>query len=236
MPEFISFSEEVNVQGYIFLLGSVSVGNVPQLTIDLFITTFKMRKVATIWHPAVVPCVSGDPYFDGPEICTACELFINEDLKIMAMQLRSILEPKHALNFFSDVKSALEKMKLKTVIILTSEFDYELHTVGSDKFFYISDDNSPSDNFRCMKKLTKASNDKYFLTGGGFAVKCYEILKHENCFVVGKYVSEGDNRPDAYSLLIKILPIFTIPEKQVEILCPSSWKYVYGGPPPSGIF
>lgn len=236
MVQLFSFSEDVNLEDYTFLLPSVSVGNVPQLTIDLLITTFKLKKISTVWHPAIVPCVGSDPYFNSSEICTACELFINKQYKIIAMQLRSTLEDKHALCFFHNLKTELDKMRLRRIIILTSIFDYELHNVKSNTFFYISDHIKLSEEFNEFVKLKNDSNGKMYLNGGGFALKLYEILDNRQCFIVGKYVSEGDNRSDAYSLLLKVLCLCGIQEKDVEIIFPSSWQYVFGGPPPAGIF
>lgn len=236
MTQLISFKEEVNLEDYICLLPSVSVGNVPQLTVDLCITTFKMKRVATIWHPAIVPFVSSDPYFNTSEVYTACELFANKELKIVVMQLRSTLEPKFALGFFRELKNEMEKLRLSKIIILTSVFDYELHNVNSDKFFCIGSHINIFEGFNNMKKLQKSSTGTYYLNGGGFAVKLYEILNNNQCFVIGKYVSEGDNRPDAHALLLKILSILGIHDQNLEIVHPVSWQYVFGGPPPEGIY
>lgn len=235
MPDLFNFSEKVNLEGYSFLLPSVSVGNVPQLTIDLFITTFKLKKISTVWHPAIIPCVGPDPYYDGEDICTACELFINKEMKLIAMQLRSGLEPKFGMSFFHELKNELGNFKLKQIIILTSIFDYELHNINSNKFFYICDNNSHEECSN-MQKLHKDINGRYILNGGGFGLKLYEFLNNIRCVIVGKYVSEGDNRPDACSLLIKLLPLVGIQNNISEIIYPSSWKYVFGGPAPSGIF
>lgn len=234
MPKLFNFSEKINLDGYSLLLPSVSVGNVPQLTIDLFITTLKLKKVSNVWHPAIIPCVGTDPYFDGKEICTSCELFINKEMKIIAMQLRSALEPKHGLSFFHELKKEIDIFKFKRIIILTSIFDYELHNIKSNKFFYICDSNLIED-FSDIQKLQKAVNGSYILNGGGFALKLYEIL-NKPCVIVGKYVSEGDNRPDACSLLIKLLPLVSVQNDNPDFIYPSSWKYVFGGPAPLGMF
>lgn len=235
MPNLFNFSDKFNLEGYSLLLPSVSVGNVPQLTIDLLITNFKLKKVSTVWHPAIIPCVGTDPYFDGEELCTACELFINKEMKIIAMQLRSALEPKHGLSFFHKLREELDNYKLKRIIILTSIFDYELHDIKSNKFFYLYDSDSYEENSD-MQKLQRDERGSYNLNGGGFALKLHEILNKNTSFIVGKYVSEGDNRPDACALLIKLLPLVGIQDKMLEFIYPSSWKYVFGGPAPLGIF
>lgn len=236
MPNFFKFNEDINLEGFTFLLGSVSVGNVAQLTIDLFITTLKLRKIGSVWHPALIPCVGSDPYYDSTEICTACELFIDKEHQIITMQLRSALEPRHALHFFKEMKKELDSFKLRRMLLLTSVFDFELHTVDSNRFFYISDSDNVPETFGTLKKINKDSGGNYFLNGSGFAVKFYEMMNCNQCFIIGKYVSEGDNRPDAISMLMKMLPLLNIDTQNVELRFPSSWQYVFGGPPPIGIF
>lgn len=231
MTDLFNLTEEPDLEGYNLLIASVSIGNVPQLTVDLFITTFRMLKISTVWHKAIVPCVSSDPYYNTKELCTACELFINKDLKIAVLQLRSSLESKHSLMYFKQLKIEVAKIKFNRIIILTSIFDYELHNVKSIPFFYASEDIC----LEGFQKLNKDSAGKYYLNGGGFAAKLYEIFNSPQVLIIGKYVSEGDNRPDAYSMFKKILPLLEVKEN-LKIKEPSSWKYVFGGPPPIGIF
>lgn len=230
-----SCNENINFKDYSLVLSSVSVGNVPQLAIDLLITNYNLTKISTVWHPAIVPCVGSDPYFSSNEICTACELFVNQELKIIVMQLRSTLIPQHMNSFFHQLKEKITEFQLKKIIILTSIFDYELHNIESNKFFFICNVNNITKEFVSLQQI-KDINGKYFLNGGGFAVKLYEILEMNSCIIIGKYVSEGDNRPDAYSLLLKILPIIGIQEKHEKVIAPSSWSYLFGRPAPQGIF
>lgn len=235
MDRIFNFREELNLQGYNFILPSVSVGNVPQLTIDLVITTFNLEKLSSVWHPAIVPCVGRDPYFDTEEISMACELFFSRNLKMIVMQLRSTFEPQHMQSFFEELKKELENFKLNKIIILTSIFDYELHEIENDRFFYVHEDNKSSEEFN-MQKLQKDVSGTYFLNGGGFALKLYKCLDNMKCFIIGKYVSEGDNRSDASSLLLKVLPLVGINGDISKFVYPSSWKYVFGGPPPPGLY
>lgn len=236
MDKLFNFNEEINFEGYNFVLPSVSVGNVPQLTIDLIITTFNLKKVSTVWHPAIVPCVGTDPYYKTEDTSTACELFANKDLKIITMQLRSTFAPKHMMSFFEEFKKSLEKFKLNRIVLLTSIFDYELHDIESNKFFYICEDSNLSEEFSKMQKLQKDISGTCFLNGGGFVLKLYKFLDNKQCFIVGKYVSEGDNRPDACNLLMKLLPLVGISCDIPKFVYPNSWKYVFGGPPPTGIY
>lgn len=236
MSNFVNCLQNANLAGYTLIIPSVSVGNVPQLTVDLIITSLKLQKAATIWHPAFVPCIGHDPYSASSEVCTACELYTDKNKKLAVFQLRSSLEGKMALKFFQDLKAALIKIKLKNVVILSSVFDFELHNIMGEKFYYISNRDIELLEQNGVKQFHRDLTGKWFLNGGGFATKLYEILEDSiECVIIGKYISEGDNRPDAYSILTKLL-IFLGANASSEIIYPSSWQFVFGGPPPVGIF
>ncbi|KAJ8947582.1 hypothetical protein NQ318_010094 [Aromia moschata] len=239
MPPMISLDKNVDLSEYVLLIPSVSVGNVPQLTIDLLISTYSFKKISTIWHPAIVSSVGGDPYqSDRSEICTACELHINEQLKVAAIQIRSTLEFKLAQKFFIDLKEALSPLKLKNIVIVSSAFDYELRNFNNEKFYYSS--NEKIDEImetNGIKILEPNSNGRYCINGAGFATKLYEVLSTQfRCTLLVKYVSEGDNRPDAFTTLKKLFAISGLEEKTLNVIFPSSWDFVFGGPPPVGIY
>ncbi|KAJ8969404.1 hypothetical protein NQ317_010312 [Molorchus minor] len=187
-----------DLSGYTLIIPSISVANVPQLTIDLSITTYNFRKVTTIWHPAIVPSIGVDPYqTNQDEICTACELYVNKELKLAAIQLRSAIETKLALT--------------------NEQIDNLMEVNG-------------------IKPLELTIGGKYSITGGGFALKLFEILHEElRCTLLVKYVSEGDNRPDALTMLEKVFAISGLHDTN-SIVFPSSWDFVFGGPPPIGIY
>ncbi|KAJ8964615.1 hypothetical protein NQ314_004750 [Rhamnusium bicolor] len=239
MPKLININDTTVLSGYTLILPTVSVGNVPQLAVDLLITTYNFNKITTIWHPAIVSSVGDDPYHsDRGEICTACELYGNKELKLATIQLRSTVETKLALKFFRDLQEAILPLNLKNVVILSSAFDYELRNINNEKFYYISneeiEDVMESNN---VKLLEPSLNGKYFINGSGFATKLYEILKlNVNCTLLVKYVSEGDNRPDALMTLRKMFKLFAINDSEPKIIFPTSWEFVFGGPPPLGMY
>lgn len=241
MTQILRFIVPVDLSNYTLIIPNISVGNVPQLTVDLIVSTHNLTKVATLWHPAVIPSVGSDPYNeDVSSICTESELYTNSSLKLAVIQLRSGIELKYAAKFLSDLKTAMSNFHLKEVVILGSTFAYELHNINSGHFRYIS--NQPV--MEIMKELNilpmeQDDSGKYILHGAGITSKMFETFNSTvKCTVLIKYVSEGDNRPDAYSLLEVLY-------KYVENLqnenirntkIPTSWKSVFGNPPPTGIY
>nr|CAH7757771.1 unnamed protein product [Callosobruchus chinensis] len=141
MCEMFNFKEPVNLKDYTLILPSVAVGNVPQLTIDLLVKSNNFKKTGTVWHPAIIATVGSDPYTErSGEVCTACELYINEDLKLAAIQLRSSIEFKLAMKFIRDFKDAIQQFHFKSIYILSSGFDYELHNICTERFFYLTNE------------------------------------------------------------------------------------------------
>lgn len=239
MPALFNFVKKTDLTDYTLIIPSVSVGNVPQLTIDLLITSLNCEKAATIWHPAIVSSVGPDPFKeDSSTICTACELYINETYKVALIQLRSTIAHKLALEFFKVLKQSIVQYKVKEIIILTSSFDYELHVINENKFYYIS--NKAIEEVMSTNNIKKQAADdsgKYLVHGSGFAVTVYEkFIDTFSCTVLIKYVSEGDNRPDAIIMMEVLCKLLRLPLFNLKIKYPPSWSCVFGGPPPLGIY
>lgn len=239
--KLVNLTKPADFKGYTLIIPSVSVGNVPQLTVDLLISTYDMEKVGILWHPAIIPSVGGDPYGSDPrEISTAAELYTNSKLKICVIQIRSGLEVKYAVHFFKQLKAFVLESAFKSMVILASTFAYELHNISSSRFRYISNENVDE----LMKSLgvmemEKSESGQYLLHGAGYSSKLYETFNSDvKCSVLVKYVSEGDNRPDAY-LLLEVLHkiIDTLKGENVSnVKHPSSWEFVFGSPPPVGLY
>lgn len=240
--KLVHFTKNLDFKDFTLIIPSVSVGNVPQLTVDLIITTHDLEKVGVLWHPAIIPFIGGDPYrFDEEEVCTAVELYANETLKIGVIQIRSGIEVKYALHFFRRLKAFIEEQGFKNVIILSGTFAYELHNVHSAHFRFISNNENVAVKMKSLnvEEMEKSEAGQYLLHGAGFTLKLYEILSEGvSCTVLVKYVSEGDNRPDAYLLLevlYKIVDCFKNADVK-NVKHPSSWRFVFGNPPPVGLY
>nr|XP_023023591.1 proteasome assembly chaperone 2 [Leptinotarsa decemlineata] len=238
MPAFLRFCTKSDLSGYTLIIPSVSVGNVPQLTVDLLITTYNFKKCATIWHSAIVPSVGSNPYDSKcSDLCTACEIYSNEDLKLAALQIRSTIDYRIASRFFLDLKEKLQTLFIKNVTILSGMFDYEQHIVTKNKFYYISaGEDERLVQCNNITLLERVINGKYNSNGSGFAFKLYETLSTDfRCTVLGKYISEGDNRPDACMFLEKLVYILDL-NSAMDLIIPSSWNFVFGAPPPIEIY
>lgn len=239
---FVKFTCPQDLTGFTLIIPGVSVGNVPQLAADLLIQTHSMKLTATIWHPGIIPCVGGDPYDDASpaSISTACSLYADTAVKLAVLQIRSGIDLKYATKFIKELKNVIQNLKFEKVILLASTFAYELHTISSGHFRYVSNE----DVNESMKELSVSPMEmddigRHVLHGAGIILKIFELLCDDvRCTMLIKYVSEGDNRPDAYSMIellykyVECLRNF----KMSDVQCPKSWMHVYGNPSPDGIF
>lgn len=241
MAKFINFTSPVNLNNYTLVIPSISVGNVPQLAVDLLISTHNLQQIGTVWHPAIVPTVGGDPYGSDPsKISVACEIYASSDLKLAALQIRSGIDLKYALKFFQALKDAVTELGISNVLLLASTFAYEQHDINSGHFRYISNQDV-GEEFKKLnvRPMEKDEAGRYVLHGAGGVLKMFEVLSDvTSCTVIVKYVSEGDNRPDAVSVLgllykhVKCITGCNVGNVQF----PKSWSHVFGNPPPQGIY
>lgn len=238
--KILRLTEEIDLSNYTVIIPSVSVGNVGQLTVDLLITTYKFKKVGILWHPAIIPTEGSDPYYQNKDkVYNACELYVNEALKIAAIQIRSGLEFCLATMFFTCLRDTLSNLKVKKVIVLSSSYAHEMHTIGSDFFKYISTE-ALKNKFQelKLKEVEPDANGKYIIHGSGFGTKLYEVVsKNVDTALIVKCTSEGDNIPDAVAMLgvlIKVVDFKT--EKVDNLVWPTSWSHVYGNAAPLELY
>ncbi|KAL1517231.1 hypothetical protein ABEB36_001023 [Hypothenemus hampei] len=232
----INFRKPVNLSGFTLIIPAISVGNVPQLTVDLLITTLKLENVASLWHPGVQPSVGADPFYSNEKtFCTACELYVNEARKLAVLQFRSTIEVKLALKFIEDLIDGITELKFENIYVLATGFDYELHNINNKKVYYYAINYEEKVEIEDAKPLEKTPQGKFKISGSGLAVKLYEAIEDRlKATLLVKYVSEGDNLYDAKCFFGKLLEFLNL--KSEQLIFPTSWQYVYGTPPPTGLF
>lgn len=239
MCSFVNYCNKIDLNNFTLIIPSVSVGNVGQLTVDLLIPTYNLKKIATFWHPAIISSVGSDPFDnENTDVCVACELYANENLQLAAIQLRTSLEFRLALSFFEELKQFISENKFRNVIITTSSFAHLLVDPKSVYYYLSNEENQQVLKDLEFKLLKPVLDEKYIVEGSGFALKLYEILKDSlKCTVLVKHVSEGDNRNDATTMLNVLQKlIVNLEDKSIIVKFPHSWEFVFGNPSPFDIF
>lgn len=235
---------ECDLSGYTLVVSSVAVGNVGQLTSDLIISSLHMKKIALIYSPALIPVAGNDPYKRGSTaLATAADLYMCESRKIIILLLRAPLVHKYAKQFLEELIEKFKSENIKDVIILTSSFAYEKKHIMTSAFRYVANEWCPYiDKLRTQGWTEhEMDNDKITIPGGGFASLLYAINKEKSvpCLVIYKFVSEGDNIPDAKEMmqyLNSIVPLYDDADFCSKLNYPFSWNLMFGGPPPQNIY
>ncbi|CAG8454235.1 4420_t:CDS:2 [Ambispora leptoticha] len=110
------------------IVPSVSIGNVPQLTVDLLLTTLDVKRVGFIDDDNVIPVAGKREDTQAVGITVAIEgkfpqiseIFQSKDQKWTLIQQRAPLIQKHLLRFATNLVSFIERFKFSEVITLAS--------------------------------------------------------------------------------------------------------------------
>lgn len=229
----IKLNPNISLEGYRLIIPSASVGNVPQLTCDLIIEGLKMDLVGEVFHISLIP-VFGAPAFDHIKTPTyTAEVYRSVVNKLALIQIRSPVSAPLMTDFFQQLIDFIQQQKIQETIILTSAFGYEKHSISGSNFGFKTNNATVS-----LKDVPNFESGKIF--GGGYAPKLYQMLVDANqpVFLLFKYVSEGDNVPDAVLILEKlneVLKVFSF-EDGKPVTQPSSWKFLFGSGPPLHIY
>ncbi|KAJ2119468.1 hypothetical protein GGH19_000116 [Coemansia sp. RSA 1807] len=118
---FVKSADTVSTSGSTLILPSVSIGNVPQLSVDLLINTLEATRVGIIHSPYLVP-ISGTSGFDHlpDQRLVPLEVYQTPDTKWTIVQQRSPPLAKHHKDFARELMDFIELGSFSRVIVLTS--------------------------------------------------------------------------------------------------------------------
>lgn len=244
---------------------AVSVGNVGQLAIDLIISTLNMRKIGYFYTDCLVPMVGNNPYAtaeeNSTELCINAEVYSLPSKKLVALQLRSIFIKYKSKPFCEKLLSWVKSSNCAKVIVLSSSHSYHRNDLQlrSTPFRYLLtpivqksvQNRIQSLNWEEMEKspCIPEIDDSEFcirIPGGGITKTLYDegCSKEIPVVVLLKFVSEGDNIPDALGLveylnewLQIIKPCCDDPTASaLQWKMPSSWRLLFGSGLPPALF
>ncbi|XP_077886601.1 proteasome assembly chaperone 2 isoform X1 [Ictidomys tridecemlineatus] len=254
-----------DLTGFTLLMPAVSVGNVGQLAIDLIISTLNMRKIGYFYTDCLVPIVGNNPYAteedNSTELSTNAEVYSLPSKKLVALQLRSIFIKYKSKSFCEKLLSWVQSSGCAKVIVLSSTHSYQRNDLQlrSTPFRYLL---TPSVQKNVQSKIQSLNwqemekspcipqmDDSEFcvrVPGGGITKTLYDesCSKEIQMVVLLKFVSEGDNIPDALGLveylnewLQIIKPCSVNPATSaLPWKIPSSWRLLFGSGLPPALF
>jgi len=233
---------------FTFVVPSVSVGNVGQLSVDILISSFDMVNVGHFHDASFLPVVGNDPYSKNKSnlctIMTASQVYFNPKLKIAALQQRSCPVKGKQNHFVNNLVDWLKLSKFKRIVVLTSSHSHERldeQLTGSQFRYKVSENlkqcmTQLPHNLHLIELENRNSTEEIFLPGSGYAKSLYTKCCNNgiDCALLVKFCSEGDNAMDGHGLImyfIEWLRVITNDaslEKDLKISVPSSWKLLFG--------
>ncbi|CAO1385395.1 unnamed protein product [Diamesa hyperborea] len=234
-----NFTNKISFNGFKLLIPSVGVGNVAQLSADLFIETLKMKKVAMIWHPAVIPIIAPSAFEEneGDSITTAGELFVSEENKLLILQVRSPLTNSFLTSYLDEIVKFIKTEGISQLLVLTSSFAHEISKIGMNPFGYMENSQSLLLNKEAIENSGFSVNpNSSVILGGGYAMNIYNLAGQNEipCAVMSMAVNEGDNKFEANQLaqrlnkFLKAVPMKSEKEQEAIFKMPISWKFLFG--------
>lgn len=198
------------------LLPTVSIGNVPQLAVDLLIHTYKFELSRSLDNDFVVPVLGPMDYTTHPVdgIATAVQLYSLGNINLV--QIRSPPCSGSKTAFLEQLYTDLNTAGINTqecVIVSSANAGFRVNG-GS--------------NTHAISTYTEPQPD---LPETGFANEALAVFKGSKAVV--SWVYEGDNFADAERLAERLVNILDLPVKPFEK--PVSWARVYGKEAPLGV-
>ncbi|XP_065573040.1 proteasome assembly chaperone 2-like [Artemia franciscana] len=250
---------KIEGQGYFLVLPSLSLGNVGQLSIDLLLQSFsdEVEKVGYLNHPSLLPVVGHSPYsIDVAELYLGCEVYIIDKLKLIVVQIRTLLTKSRRSDFVRKLVSWAKELKVNEMILLgssSSNVRKDQQMVGP-QYRYLKNDFSTleyprSENwikFEPLPKYILEVNRNENIEGGDsisipFGGICKAVYQASNeirmpMSAILSFTSEGNNIPDALLVIDKFSEALQISSKKSEWVFPPSWIHLYGRPAPKSLF
>ncbi|KAG7662865.1 uncharacterized protein J8A68_003635 [[Candida] subhashii] len=233
------------------IIPSISIGNIPQLTIDLFIHTYNLIKVGTLNDLYVYPFASPIDYSNNHGtvgLSNAIEVYHNPQLKITLIQQRSPILPSFTESYVIKVIIPFIQSltQLTKVLILDSSDaglfehvqagDIELYTtevllskslesleLSSEKVYDDSKkENNDTSNY--VRSLLKALNFPRIIDTTNDVNYTFDVN------VLVSFVYEGDNFYDGEKLATKTAEVLKLNIPTIWTR-PISWFGAYGDKP-----
>lgn len=246
MSSFIPASNTTgsDITGSTLIIPSISIGNIPQLSIDLLIHTLNFTKVATLDDVYVYPFASPLDYSKTPKhgISHSIEIYFNEKLNLTLIQQRSPILPSYVQSYVTEIIIPFVKsFSFKKVVILDSLDAGLFEHVNAGDIEVYNSEVLLSKSLESLKlsneKLIDDQHDQH-----SDYVKCllkeFNLPRNENSKnndfndidvnVLVSFVYEGDNFYDGEKLASKLSDFLNIGKPTERWIRPISWFGAYG--------
>ncbi|XP_066530770.1 proteasome assembly chaperone 2 [Hoplias malabaricus] len=244
-------------KGYTLILPAVAVGNVGQLSADLIISTLKMVRVGHLHTECLVPIAGNNPYScaagETDQISTSAEVYSHSDLKLAVLQIRTPVLQTKVRAFRKLLVSWIKSSGFSRTVLLSSSHAYhrddqQLH--GTTLRYLLTpalqevEETLRELGWTELERVSafpgiSDSEKRLWIPGGGVTKGLYSDCCTESVplAVLLLFCSEGDNVPDAFTLIDRLndwLHLLDKPSQGSSVWrVPSSWRLLFGsGIPP----
>lgn len=228
------------LEGTTLIIPSVSLANVPQLTVDLLIHNYNFVRIGRLndryLYPFASPIDHGEHTDFQHGISTGLELYYSEEHNLSLIQQRSPIIPTFTKPFVIEViEPFLSHYKIQKLVVLDSE-DSGLNENVIPNFV---ETYTNADLLSNSMESLRLSDDVKSLVDVEYKhskyVKCLiDAINKSNgkidVTVIVMYVYEGENFIDATNLTERVVKKLELPHYN-SMKCPVSWKGVYGDKP-----
>lgn len=236
-----------NITGSTLIIPSISIGNIPQLSIDLLIHTLNFIKIGTLDDVYLYPFASPIDYSKSSKkgISHSIEIFYNEELNLTLIQQRSPILPSYITSYVSEIIIPFIKFFTFKKIVILDSLDAGLfeHVNAGDIEIY----NSESLLSKSLESL-KLNNEKLLdeqidqhSNYVKYLLQELNLPRNESSKnnelndidvnVLVSFVYEGDNFYDGEKLAFKLSDFLNINKKIDHWVRPVSWFGAYGDKP-----
>ncbi|KAI5952332.1 hypothetical protein KGF54_003198 [Candida jiufengensis] len=226
----ISGKSQPKLQNSTLILPTISIGNLPQLTIDLLIHNYNFIKIGYLNDLYLYPFASPIDYVKNPieGISHAIEVYYCEELNITLIQQRSPIIPSYSSSFLKEViiPFITESDFLKIIILNSNDSGIVENIQNGDIIIYDNQDLlSNFKNLTISKSIEEQDKNSIFITK---LLKLLEDLENVNVKVLVSYIYEGDNFQDAEKMINKLIKNLDIEINNKNWVKPVSWLGAYG--------
>lgn len=227
---------------YTLIVPSVAVANVPQLAVDLLINTLLRDKHVRLAGRIQTPCLrpmTGPNAYDvfSADVSSSCEVYVSDVHKLVALQIRTPPFPGATDSLVDQLMQWITEHGFEKIVVLSSSFaqclpDPDVHQSGHTMKYFLTGGAAGLepvllDAGSSLSVGCKQGSDRP--AGCGFGFKLFERMekKEMSAILILSFCSEGDNRPEAHTLIKSLTPglLSTSCSRYEE---PVSWQQMFG--------
>ncbi|EGW32966.1 uncharacterized protein SPAPADRAFT_60298 [Spathaspora passalidarum NRRL Y-27907] len=250
MSSFISIAEgtQPDLSSTTLIIPSISIGNIPQLAIDLLIHTFSFAKVGSLDDLYVYPFASPVDYSKTPVpgISRAIEVYHCPELQLTLVQQRSPILPSYTDVFVKEtILPFIKAFKFARVVVLDSSdagLVEHVHAGGIEVYttevllskslesLKLSHETQELQELEAQEQQKHSNYVRSLLKAFNLPRIDKNVEVNVDFMVLVSFVYEGDNFYDAEKLADKLGEVLRL-KKVDRWTRPVSWFGAYGDKP-----